>query len=47
MPIAFWHDPLLQVPAAPTPPMQAVPAARQTPPTQHPPPLQVFAAQQA
>jgi hypothetical protein len=44
-PAAFWHEPLLHVPAVPLPPMQAEPLPRHCPATQQPPALHAFAAQ--
>jgi hypothetical protein len=45
-PLAVLHDPLLHVPVVPLP-VQVAPLAMHMPPTQQPPLLQLFAAQQA
>ena len=47
MPAASWHEPLLQVPVTPLPPpVQLAPLAWHMFPTQQPPALHEFAAQQ-
>ena len=46
VPVPSWQEPLLHVPVVPFPPVQAAPLAWHIPVTQHPPPLQVLAAQQ-
>jgi hypothetical protein len=43
--VPFWHEPLMHMPEVPLP-VQVAPPAMQFPPTQQPPLLHVFAAQQ-
>ena len=45
VPVVVWHDPLEQVPLVPAP-MHADPLPTHIPAMQHPPPWQLFAAQQ-